>query len=316
MKYLINNYPVQKIVTGDTLSVTAHYFSSGSGPSCYMQANLHGPEILGSALFIQLIDFLKNNPDELIGNITIVPQANPIGVQQQIYGYQIGRWNVQNGKNWNRVFDDDVAKDSIEQKLRDVLTKLALPHDIVLDVHTAGAACVPHLYTNTRSAFFFSPLEAKAHILLEAKDFCGAFDEYCVKKAKEQGRDIHAATWEVGPHGAIQQNILQKRFVSLLHFLRSIGIMREKSSVAMPQSNPRCISLSNFSVLHAPEGGYLSWLYEPGDTIVAGNPYARAYLPKDGSMVDLTHDRSFFFLIQHPLQAVASGQEIAEIIYI
>lgn len=314
MKYSSTIHPLQTLITGDTLSIAVHKFTENVGPSCFLQANLHGPEIFGSALLIKLIQYIRAHPEELLGSLTIVPQANPVGVQHQIYGYQIGRWNLQNGKNWNRIFNMGGHDDSLESSLRDMLFSFADGHDIILDIHTSGAACAPHTFSSPDSIPLFTALESRMNILIDDKDYYGAFDESCVRMAKKMGRHVHAATWEVSCHGTIEADVLESRFRSLLCFLREVGVL-DPQGIAKGISVIPHADLNQLSVLHASDGGYLVWVKEPGEKINAGDVYGHIYKPQDGSIVELMASRPFFFLIRHPLQAVSSGQEIAEVIY-
>lgn len=72
-----------------------------------MQANLHGAEIVGNAVIHQLIEFfatLENS--QLEGEILLVPVCNPNSTNQRTHCFSTGRYNVVDGKDWNRIFWD------------------------------------------------------------------------------------------------------------------------------------------------------------------------------------------------------------------
>jgi uncharacterized protein len=77
------------------------------GKKAYIQANLHGAEIVGNAVIQQLIEYLTAlNADQLTGEIWLVPVCNPMGVNQRSHFFSTGRFNSYDGKNWNRIFWD------------------------------------------------------------------------------------------------------------------------------------------------------------------------------------------------------------------
>ncbi len=311
--------PIQTLPTGDALHVMAYRLGgTNPGPRAYLQANLHGPEILGSAILLQLIADLRANEPSIHGSLTIVPCANPIGIQSQTYGYLTGRWNTQNGKNWNRVFDlakqNANATTSVEETLAQTLLSIARGHDIVLDLHTSGAATVPHLFVPPTDSASFNPLGAFAHVLVRPDDYYGAFDESCARVAASEGRAIRSGTWEVGCHGAIDPTALQAQGENLKRYLASIGILRDERSV--PPKPPGIVApLSSLQTIHAPSGGYLVWDIDVGTRVESGQPYARIFHVRDASVEPLVATTPFTLLIRHPLQAPAQGQEIGEAVF-
>ena len=60
--YEMEIIPTQTLVSGGTLTVPVHtIIGKNSSPSVYLQTNIHGPEILGSAVLVQLIEHLVAN---------------------------------------------------------------------------------------------------------------------------------------------------------------------------------------------------------------------------------------------------------------
>jgi uncharacterized protein len=75
------------------------------GKKAYIQANLHGAEIVGNAVIHQLIEYLTTlDANQLQGEIWLVPVCNPMGVNQRSHFFSTGRFNSYDGKNWNRIF--------------------------------------------------------------------------------------------------------------------------------------------------------------------------------------------------------------------
>lgn len=97
-----------KMASGDVLSLQVYKFIGlQPGKKAYIQANLHGAEIVGNAAIYQLIEYLVTLPQDCLqGEIWLVPACNPIGTNQRGHFFATGRFNSYDGKNWNRIFWD------------------------------------------------------------------------------------------------------------------------------------------------------------------------------------------------------------------
>jgi uncharacterized protein len=154
--------------------------SVGSQLSAYIQAGLHADEWPGMLAIQHLLNALVklDNAGRIRGRIVVRPFANPIGLGQRVFGAHTGRFNLDNGENFNRRFPDLTSRVETALATRDIthndvkgakalfanivaeLTPLepvaamkaallteALQHDIVLDLHcdTDG---ILHLYSS------------------------------------------------------------------------------------------------------------------------------------------------------------------------
>ncbi|MGB5959325.1 MAG: succinylglutamate desuccinylase/aspartoacylase family protein [Coleofasciculaceae cyanobacterium] len=104
----ISTIPIQHLASGDRLFIQVYKFvGSQPGKKAYIQSNLHGAEIVGNAIIHQLIEFLTTlNDSQLIGEIWLVPACNPLSTNQRNHNFATGRYNVYDGKDWNRIFWD------------------------------------------------------------------------------------------------------------------------------------------------------------------------------------------------------------------
>ncbi|MEP0754901.1 succinylglutamate desuccinylase/aspartoacylase family protein [Trichocoleus sp. Lan] len=100
--------PIQQLASGDRLSIQVYKFiGANPGKKAYLQANLHGAEIVGNAVIHQLIEVLITIKDtHLNGEIWLVPVCNPISTNQRTHYFSTGRYNIFDGKDWNRIFWD------------------------------------------------------------------------------------------------------------------------------------------------------------------------------------------------------------------
>ncbi len=104
----ISTIPIQHLTSGDRLSIQVYKFiGSQPGKKAYLQANLHGAEIVGNAVIHQLIEFLISLEDtQLVGEVWLVPACNPLSTNQRTHYFSTGRYNIYDGKDWNRIFWD------------------------------------------------------------------------------------------------------------------------------------------------------------------------------------------------------------------
>ncbi len=204
---------VGEMASGAKLTVPVYRLkgSDATAPSVYIQANMHGAEVQGNAVILQMLELLKAT--DLKGDITLVPYANPVGCNHKNGEYTLGRFDPITGVNWNRMFhfneaaiapfvathlDSNIA--TIEQAFSELmladidqlldhniyglttgqriayqLQRLAHQADLVLDLHT-GPISSKHLYcpeyARESASYFDIP-----HTLLIPNDFDGALDE-------------------------------------------------------------------------------------------------------------------------------------------
>lgn len=166
----------------------------GARPHVHVQAGLHadeGPGMMAARLLADRLAALEAE-GRIAGEVTIVPAANPIGLAQFIHGDQTGRFDLHDGRNFNRDYPDlaqETADDVAHRlgpdpdantaliratllraldrrtahgptdRLRLELLRLAIGADVVLDLHCDGEALV-HLYTQPASLDRLRPLVA------------------------------------------------------------------------------------------------------------------------------------------------------------
>lgn len=108
MQPVIETIPLMQMASGDWLSLQLYKFVGASiGKKVYIQANLHGAELAGNAVIQQLITWLETlTPEQLQGEIWLVPLCNPLGVNTRAHNFASGRYNPYDGQDWNRIFWD------------------------------------------------------------------------------------------------------------------------------------------------------------------------------------------------------------------
>jgi len=216
MKFTKENMPIYSCPSGDVLYLNLYKFEGNNGPKIYIQANIHGPEIAGCLVVWELIKFFKKQKN-INGSIILVPTANPIGLNTQIFSHQIGYFDLNSGKNWNRNYPILINKDSsflkqfvkkmkhcqeknitkeYQKLLKKILNKkeagwniefpnqlankllsLSLGADIVFDLHTSWGKAPEYVYCYEKDLKKAIFLQVPFIFLLKEDQFEGVFDE-------------------------------------------------------------------------------------------------------------------------------------------
>ena len=201
-------------VPGVIRQLHSFHFGPRDQGKVYIQASLHADELPGMLVAWHLKQRLAELHQQglLRREITLVPVANPVGLEQVMLDAPLGRFELQSGENFNRNFVDlsDSIGDQVEahlsqdpahnaalirehlrrsleahpaltplQSQRLALQRLACDAEIVLDLHCDFEA-VEHLYTTPEAWPQVEPLArylgARASLL--ATDSGGqSFDE-------------------------------------------------------------------------------------------------------------------------------------------
>ena len=167
---------------GTSRTILSFHYGPGGGQKIYIQSSLHADELPGMLvawrLRRQLAEF--EAAGKLRGEVVIVPVSNPIGLNQNMHGTLLGRFELNSGHNFNRNFHDlaaliapriegrlsgdiDANKLAVRRAMREALDeqkpqtelesqrlalqKLSYDADVVLDLHCDLDAAL-HLYTN------------------------------------------------------------------------------------------------------------------------------------------------------------------------
>ena len=318
MNYKIKNLPIQKLANGSKLTVQAYIFKGNKpGPKIYLQGNLHGPEVFGTALLLELIQAIKKMK-KIRGELIVVPCANPMGVNQVSYNSMIGRYNHQSGVNWNRIFpillqntlkftaQRETVNLSIESKLAATLHSLSSGSDYVLDIHTTGISSVEHLFTYSWMHKEFSALNVPIHLTLDTKNVVGAFDESHVipfLKSLPLEKITKVATWEAHCNSDIDNKVLKQRLSQMLNWLAVVWNEKQTQMTKIE-------IYSKYSHLYAPIAGYYSWITKVGDKVKKGEIYAFVYNPLSDKIMPIKAKFSFILLGIYGIPAIANGEQI------
>ncbi|HRD48175.1 MAG: succinylglutamate desuccinylase/aspartoacylase family protein [Candidatus Competibacter sp.] len=193
-----------------------HYGTPGARPKAYVQAALHADEIPGLLVAQHLLRGLEQAQaaGRIIGEVVVIPVANPVGLSQHLNGRLLGRFDGEGTGNFNRGFPDltTAARERLQgqlsadpaanvariravlqavlaeqpaaretEALKRALLSQAIDADWVFDLHCDGEALL-HLYASQQQREEAVELGAElgaAAVLLEQEPGGNPFDEAC-----------------------------------------------------------------------------------------------------------------------------------------
>ncbi|WP_167856018.1 succinylglutamate desuccinylase/aspartoacylase family protein [Natronospirillum operosum] len=110
---------------GHDRALTVHHFGTGERKA-YLHAGLHADEWPGLLVLQHLLQRLieLEAQGQVKESIVLVPYANPVGMNQRLFGYVPGRYDAVTGQNFNRgmSIDSTALLDQVRDRLGDDAT--------------------------------------------------------------------------------------------------------------------------------------------------------------------------------------------------
>jgi len=312
---------------GTARHLAVHRFGEdGARPLVFIQAGLHGDETAAPLVAHHLVHLLAGADalGGIAGEILVVPMANPLAVDQQLLGHTIGRHAFDNGENFNRRFPDLAVRamnlmrdrlgaDAVENvtefrtammralaearasdevaNLRLTLMKLALPADLVLDLH-AGGQEAPHLAIDSGGWPALQDLAAEigaAAVLVGDESGAMSFADAVARPWR--GLRAQAATGQPVPADACLASTVNlgcidppddmeaaEKAQALYRFLARFGAIAEETGPA-PLLGCRPTPLEGVDMVRAPAAGIAVFNVQVGDTVQTGDLLAELVDP-------------------------------------
>lgn len=149
-----------------------------AAPRVYLQAALHAEELPGVAALHFLVPMLEaaEKRGDILGEIVVVPRANPIGASQYVNGNMEGRFELAGRTNFNRDYpqialeERDTLLDGIDslsavEQLKRHLLHMAISADLMLDLHCDDES---QLYSYLHEAYWPTAMDLAESMGLEA----------------------------------------------------------------------------------------------------------------------------------------------------
>lgn len=327
-------------IHGDTNGVVYSfpvYRFSGSGsaaPNAYLQAALHAGELPGTAAIHMLMPKLRKAEAEgrIRGDITIVPEANPVGRTQYTFGERQGRFHLGTRTNFNRDFPrlerpdpklipPDGMLATADQRLKARLLGLSLGHTIVLDLHCDDEG-VPYLYVPAvlwpAMADCAAALGVEAVILWEGRSDA-EFEEASIYPYTESAADLTGrvvTTVEFRGVADVDRALAEGDGAGLYRILVARGVV-EDASLAAPAPFAGVVApIRNVEMIRAPRAGTVLYDVKPGDRVAAGDRLATiVHAPgeEDGT-VDIRAPQAGYVLTRRSVRSLRVHEDVLKLV--
>ena len=285
------------IIGGDTpgiewrMPVLRFKGSDAKAPTVYIQAALHADELPGTAVSHFLCERLRQAEanGDILGDIAVVPQANPIGAAQSHFGELQGRFDLASRTNFNRDFPlvalgerdsllEDLEGQTAVNRLKRTLLHMALGAELVLDLHCDDES-VQYAYID--EAFWPEAADLAAALKMEAVFLSDgestAFEEAVGYAFKRQGGERLsqvpgrlAVTLELRGRRDVYPQMAKEDADGLWSFLATRGAVRDVS-VELPRFDGPALPLDNIAMVRALEPGTVLFHKDVGDRVDAGD---------------------------------------------
>lgn len=324
-----------------------HFGDAGNpGPHVYLQAGLHADELPGVLLLHRLRKRLAVLEAEghMLGQVTLVPMCNPLGMAQHWAGQHHGRFETSSGENFNRHYPDisqqaaermttdgiaprdalrtalaDLPRNHSLDHLRHTLMDMALTADIVLDVHCDSEASL-HLYGNYRHTSQATELAGflQAGATLLCHEAGGmSFDDAVVQNWRRLEQHVgcplqipFAVTVELRGVADVDDRLAARDEGALMAWLVAQGVLNgELVPAPLPPYSPT--PLEGVECVMAPHGGIVVYQLPYGQWLSAGSRLGYVLDPLTGETTLLTTCHEGFYYARVAGRLVTAGTEVA-----
>ncbi|BCH15082.1 succinylglutamate desuccinylase/aspartoacylase family protein [Mesorhizobium sp. L-2-11] len=310
--------------------------SDKAAPSAYLQAALHAGELPGVVAIDTLMPMLEKAEAEgrIKGNITIVPQANPIGRAQYHFGEHQGRFHLGTRTNFNRGFPLLAAPDvellpdttlaTADQRLKSRLLQLSIGHDIVLDLHCDDEG-LAYLYVHASlwpaMADCAAAMGVDAVILWD-EDTDGTFEgasitPYLNLPAEVARFDRRVAT-TVEYRGILDVDgtLAGADAEGLYRLLVARGVILDQALSTPGSFTGTVAPLENIDMMPAPRAGAVLYEVKPGDRVAKGALLATiVHAPGEaGGRTQVFAPQAGIILTRRSRRIIRAGEDLLKLV--
>ncbi|MER8828025.1 succinylglutamate desuccinylase/aspartoacylase family protein [Mesorhizobium sp. M0938] len=310
--------------------------SDKSASSAYLQAALHAGELPGVVAIDALMPLLEEAEAEgrIKGNITVVPQANPIGRAQYHFGEHQGRFHLGTRTNFNRGFPLLAAPDTTllpdttlataDQRLKTRLLQLSIGHDIVLDLHCDDEG-LAYLYVHASlwpdMADCAAAMGVDAVILWD-EDTDGTFEGASIMPYLNVPADVArfdrrvATTVEYRGILDVDGALAGADAEGLYRLLVARGVILDQALPAPGDFTGIVAPLENIDMMPAPRAGAVLYDVKPGDRVAKGARLATiVHAPGEASgRTEVFAPQAGVILTRRSRRIIRAGEDLLKLV--
>ncbi|TIN11653.1 succinylglutamate desuccinylase/aspartoacylase family protein [Mesorhizobium sp.] len=304
--------------------------------SAYLQAALHAGELPGVVAIDALMPMLEKAEAEgrIKGDITVVPQANPIGRAQYHFGEHQGRFHLGTRTNFNRGFPllaapdvellPDTTLGTADQRLKTRLLQLSIGHDIVLDLHCDDEG-LAYLYVHASLWSAMADCAAAMGVdavILWDEDTDGTFEgasiaPYLNLPAEVARFDRRVAT-TVEYRGILDVDgaLAGADADGLYRLLVARGVILDQA-LSTPGSFTGIVApLENIDMMPAPRAGAVLYNVKPGDRVAKGALLATiVHAPGEaGGRTQVFAPQAGIILTRRSRRIIRAGEDLLKLV--
>lgn len=244
-------------VTGQEIDLIKYVIDSEKeGKTIYIQGGIHGGEIT-LPIIKKLFDYLKTNIN--VGKVIFIPFANPLAWQQQAYCYTFGKFNLANGKDFNRYFGLEDESD-INCKIANALLNEAKKADFAIDLHTAMESEPYVIFSTLNYANYVNVLNLNYNYLCEPTDsYLNTFDVQLYKN------NVPNFVIECGSHDSYNEKNITKVYNGIKNLLAYFNVIKAKINL-----NKSFKYFTNLKTVRSENSGIVNYLKPIGSRVVVG----------------------------------------------
>ncbi|MGB0835168.1 MAG: hypothetical protein ACPGR2_11665 [Psychrobium sp.] len=352
-RWEVLSYSLAESTIGTARQLITHKFIGNKpGKKVYIQAGLHAGEHPGILVLHELISIFQEacRQGTMVGEITIVPCANPIGLSQMIGGELLGRFDLADCTNFNRRFPDlsqysDIGKqqsiDDIKSnivaklqarkvygeapQLKHQLLTLALTADIVIDLH-CDTQSILHIYAptaHTDKATELASLMQCDVVITGTDDHAQSFDDVIntfwssmAPTAKSGEQTPFAMTVELRGRGDVEEALAKHDAIAIQRFIDAQNesyIKRDGEAFSPQYVRP----LNALHQVNAESSGIVVYNVTPGTIVNEGQALGRIINPtiacRDASIQDIVAPVDGIIFSVHHAHMTQTGQVLFKI---
>ncbi|MER9893497.1 succinylglutamate desuccinylase/aspartoacylase family protein [Mesorhizobium sp. M0119] len=307
-----------------------------AAPSAYLQAALHAGELPGVVAIDALMPMLGKAEAEgrIRGNITVVPQANPIGRAQYHFGEHQGRFHLGTRTNFNRGFPllaapdmmllPDTTLGTADQRLKVRLLQLSIGHDIVLDLHCDDEG-LAYLYVHTSLWPVMADCAAAMGVdavMLWDEDPDGTFEGASIMPYQNVQADVArldrrvATTVEYRGILDVDGALACADAEGLYQLLVARGIIRDQALPAPGSFVGLVAPIENIEMMPAPRSGAILYDVKPGDRVAKGARLATiVHAPGEpDGRTDVLAPQAGLILTRRSRRIIRAGEDLLKLV--